>query len=101
MKKEIMQLIETEGRMKVNEICTLLRLRKYALGFDVDGLNLEFTDLNGVGKLINVYEIKSRTYEGIIEECCMYMERYLKDASEYFQKQFRNGYNTYGWVIKL
>ncbi len=70
MKKEIMSLIKSkeEERFRLNNICYLRHWTQNALGDNCDMLVLEFDNINGVS-FGQWQVIRSRAYEGIIQEC--------------------------------
>lgn len=96
MKKELMNVINSEdGTFKLNKISYLRRWTKDALGNDVDELTLEFNNINNVCYSIADRKIKSRDYEGIIEECEEITKRFFEEVSRKICSDLRAGYNIY------
>ena len=82
LKKDIMNLVKSdEGSAKVNNITTLRRWTKNALGEDIDRMTATFEYVAGV-KGGFVFDIASRDYNGII-------------SSTYRYLVFSNFYGTY------
>ena len=95
MKKEIMNLVESEeGTFRLNNIAYLRRWTKDGMGCKVDRLELEFDSINHVNFGIYDTEIKSRDYEGIIDECQILIERFINEVSETLIKNLKAGYRN-------
>lgn len=94
-KSDIMNLINSqEGRIRINPICTLFRWTVDPLYNEVvDGLNLEFTNINGMGRFAGIVTIKSRYYDGIIREVEEAIQKRMNDVSTYLITALRNGYS--------
>ena len=90
-KKELLNLIENGGIIKINKFTLLNRTLKGALNNDVDILQIEIS--------INSYceyseNIVSRTYEGIIEEIQQHQERAFINCVNKLNEQIKNGYTN-------
>ena len=59
----------------------------------MDGLNLEFTNINGMGRFAGNVTIKSRDYDGIIREVEEAIQKRMNDVSDYLITALRNGYS--------
>lgn len=95
MKKEIMDLINLEqGTFRLNNISMLRRWTKNALKEDVDVLRIEFDTINNVSMGVRNFEIQSRDYDGIIDECQEITSKYLLGVSEELCKNIRSGYRN-------
>lgn len=95
MKKEIMNLINSEqGIFRLNNISYLHRWTKNAIGNDVDMLMLEFDTINNVSMGGRNFDVLSRDFEGIIEECQKITSEYLLSVSEELCKNMRSGYRN-------
>lgn len=96
MKKEIIALVKSEeGTYRMNNISFLKRWTKSGLDEDVDMLELNFDNINHVNYGYSTVEIKSRDYEGIINECIAATEDYLSKVAERLAKDLRAGYNPF------
>ena len=92
MKKEIMNALKAkEATVKINEICTLHRWTKDALGDEVDRLTVSFPYIVGI-KGGKEYDIVARDYNGIIYEISECMGDYLTACAEEAAKNLRAGY---------
>lgn len=95
-KSEIMNLINSEeGRIRINPICTLSRWTVDPLYNEaVDGLNLEFDNINGMGRFSGIVCIESRDYAGIIREVEEAIRKRMQEVSDYLITALRNGYSV-------
>lgn len=95
MKKDIINLVNSsEGTLRLNNISSLHRWTKDALGDDVDRLSIEFDNINNVNFSIVDREIKARDYAGIIAECCEKTQVFLQAVSETLCKNLSAGYRN-------
>lgn len=93
MKKEMMELLNSEnGTFRINNVSYLKRWQKDALGNKVDRLTLEFDNINNVCFSLYDREIKSRDYDGIIEESKEITNRFFKEVSDTLTKNLGAGY---------
>lgn len=93
MKKEIMDLIKSgDGSFRINNVSYLRRWTVDGLGHEVDRLVLEFDSINHVRFSITDHEIKSRDYDGIIEECKKLTEKFFEEVAHTLTKNLGAGY---------
>ena len=88
-KKELLNLIENEGILKINKFTLLNRMLKDVLNNDVDILRIEIS-INSYCEYVE--EIISRTYEEIIEEIQQHQEKAFINCANKLNKQLKNGY---------
>lgn len=90
MKKEIMELINSENAsIRINKFLRLDRWKKDAIGNKVDKLEAIFSIQHISSRH---FEIKSRDYNGIIEEIQECQTKAFFEAAEEYNKQLKNGY---------
>lgn len=95
MKKAIVNLINSDkGEVRLNNVATLRRWTKNALGMDVDELKLDFDNINSVHFGIYDTNIKSRDYDGIIKECCTLTEKFFAEVSRSLCNDLKAGYRN-------
>lgn len=89
MKKEIMQLIESEdATLQINKYCRLHRWTK-SVSQEVDRLEVVFSITN---MFSHTYEIKARDWRGIVAEVQEAQTKAFADAADAYNKQLGNGY---------
>lgn len=97
MKKEIMRLVnsdEKEARVyRLNNVSFLRRWNYDGLGNRVDILELFFDNVNGVNYSIYNTRIKSRDYEGIMQEIEKLTEKFFKEVTKRTIKDLKAGYS--------
>lgn len=96
LKKEITRLVNAKsGGLRINNFCTLERWTKSGTGLDVDKLEIRFDALNDICiKGGAMEEIKSRDYNGIIEECNNAIQKFFEEA----YRQTTNDLNAGYWM---
>lgn len=94
MKKEIMNLISSkEGMFRLNNVSYLKKWTfNDGLGHEEDILELEFDTINNVCFSIYDRRIKSRDYDGIIEECKILTESFFKEVASTLCNNLGAGY---------
>ena len=96
MKKEITRLLkQEEGTLKLNNLSRLRRWSKDLFGEKVDMLVLDFETVNNVRYGVGNTEIKSRDYEGVLEEVKNLTEQFLECVKLELINNLENGYNPY------
>ena len=80
------------GMFRLNNISTLNRWTKSAIGEDVDALYIEFDSINHVDFHHPSYAIKSRDLNGIIDECENATKSFLEDVSKTLIDNLKNVY---------
>ena len=96
MKKEITRLLkQEEGTLKLNNLSRLRRWSKNLFGEKVDMLVLDFDNVNNVEYSVGNTEIRSRDYEGILEEVKNMTEWFLECIKLELINNLENGYNPY------
>ena len=96
MKKEITRLLkQEEGTLKLNNLSRLRRWSKDLFGEKVDMLVLDFETVNNVRYGVGNTEIKSRDYEGVLEEIKNLTEQFLECVKLELINNLENGYNPY------
>lgn len=95
MKKELMAVVNSsEGYFRLNNIASLKRWTKNAIGEDVDRLTIEFDNINNVNFIAPEHEIVSRDYEGIITECNEKTQLFLDAVAQRLCSELSNGYRN-------
>ena len=88
MKKIIKNLLSSEeAYLKINDMFTLRRWTRTALGHKADMLELEFNKANISGHAL----ISSRTVQGIINEVAECMELLMFNYSQDIVKRWKGG----------
>ena len=96
MKKEITRLLkQEEGTLKLNNLSRLRRWSKNLFGEKVDMLVLDFDNVNNVRYGVGNTEIKSRDYEGVLEEVKNMTALFLESIKLELINNLENGYNPY------
>ena len=96
MKKEITRLLkQEEGTLKLNNLSRLRRWSKNLFGEKVDMLVLDFENVNNVRYSVGNTEIRSRDYEGILEEVKNMTALFLECVKLELINNLENGYNPY------
>ena len=96
MKKEIKKLLKKEeGSLRLNKISTLKRWTRNFFGKEVDMLVLDFENVNNVEYSVGNTEIRSRDYEGILEEVKNMTALFLECVKLELINNLENGYNPY------
>ncbi|MBR4606342.1 MAG: hypothetical protein IKO41_08990 [Lachnospiraceae bacterium] len=95
LKTEIMDLLNgKEGMVRINNVSFLKRWTEDALGNPCDVLKLDFDTINDVNFGIYDTYVKSRDYDGIIEECAALTERFFAEVTERLCKDMKAGYRN-------
>lgn len=90
MKKEIIALVNSkEGRLKINNYCTLERWTKSALNEDVDRLRVVFSITHVQS---HTFEIQSREWRDIVDEVVAAQTKAFAEAASEYNKQLTHGY---------
>lgn len=93
MKNEIMEMLKTtEGVFRINNISKIRWNRFDALNNEVNKLRVEFDNINNVNFALYDTEIKSRDYNGIIEEVQQITSNFLNKVADELNKNLRAGY---------
>lgn len=96
MKREIKSLLnQDKGTLRLNNIAYLERLQTDIMGNDVDILRIIFDRINDVdfsGR--SGVTIKSRDYDGIIQECTENINTFLSSVSAELCTNLKAGYRN-------
>jgi hypothetical protein len=95
MKKEINDLLKREHAVyNINDISRLVRNTMTIMGTKQDRLELEFIAVNDNARIFQgIYEIKSREFSGILEECIEITKKHMEMCLTDIQRDIKNGYN--------
>ena len=92
LKKEIAKAIrDGEGTVKINDISSLIRWTKNAIGEECDCLVIRFDYMCGI-KGGWIRDIESRDVDGIIDEIKRLTTEYFLECSIATTKNIENGY---------
>ena len=90
MKKELQRLLNSSSAtLQINQYFKLKRFTEDILSNDIDVLQLESNLLSSCS---NITEIKSRDFEGIIQEIKQAMQNDFDNARDKLLSDFENGY---------